>query len=206
WCSVVTTAVYCRPSCPSRHARLEHVRFHDTLAEARRTGFRPCRRCRPEGLSLGAEQAALVARARLLIRERRGRISSIELANALGMSRGHFHKVFRRVTGQSPGAFKRQISLSALDAHPTGPSERPDVCSWCVPRRRWAISTLLVRATSSGAASRAVPCAGLTLAWAALARLSRSGVCLISQSAAAVRASGVTWSRYSAWGQLASRK
>jgi hypothetical protein len=24
WCSVVTTAVYCRPSCPSRHARLEH--------------------------------------------------------------------------------------------------------------------------------------------------------------------------------------
>lgn len=109
WCSVVTTAVYCRPSCPSRHARLEHVRFHDSLAEARRTGFRACRRCRPENPSLDEERAALVARARLLIRERTGRISTAELADALGVSRGHFHKVFRRVTGQTPGVFKRQV-------------------------------------------------------------------------------------------------
>lgn len=116
WCSVVTTAVYCRPSCPSRHARLEHVRFHDSLAEARRTGFRPCRRCRPEDQSLGEQQAALVAQARLLIRERMGRISTAELADALGVSRGHFHKVFRRVTGHAPGVFKRQAGGFELEA------------------------------------------------------------------------------------------
>ncbi|MEN5175987.1 Bifunctional transcriptional activator/DNA repair enzyme Ada [compost metagenome] len=113
WCSVVTTGVYCRPSCPSRHARLEHVRFHGSLAEARRTGFRPCRRCHPEDRSLGEERAALVARAQMLIRERLGRISSAELADALGVSRGHFHKVFRCVTGQTPGVFKRQIGVFA---------------------------------------------------------------------------------------------
>lgn len=49
WYSVSTTRIYCRPSCPSRHASPEHVRFHATLEEARATGFRPCKRCHPEG-------------------------------------------------------------------------------------------------------------------------------------------------------------
>jgi len=54
WYSVSTTRIYCRPSCPSRHAKPEHVRFHATLDEARATGFRPCKRCHPE--SAGAEE------------------------------------------------------------------------------------------------------------------------------------------------------
>lgn len=47
--SVATTGVFCRPSCPSRLAKREHVRFHPTCAEAEQAGFRPCRRCRPTG-------------------------------------------------------------------------------------------------------------------------------------------------------------
>ena len=46
--SVRTTGVYCRPSCAARLARPENVRFHLTRAEAERTGFRPCKRCRPD--------------------------------------------------------------------------------------------------------------------------------------------------------------
>lgn len=45
--SVATTGVFCRPSCPSRLARPEHVRFHPTCAGAEQAGYRPCRRCRP---------------------------------------------------------------------------------------------------------------------------------------------------------------
>jgi uncharacterized protein len=48
--SVSTTGVYCRPSCPARHAKPSHVRFHHTCAEAERAGFRPCKRCKPEQL------------------------------------------------------------------------------------------------------------------------------------------------------------
>src|SRR5262249_46350965 len=46
--SVSTTGVYCRPSCPARHAKPGHVRFHRTRAEAERAGFRPCNRGKPD--------------------------------------------------------------------------------------------------------------------------------------------------------------
>jgi AraC family transcriptional regulator, regulatory protein of adaptative response / methylated-DNA-[protein]-cysteine methyltransferase len=67
WYSVVTTGVYCRPSCPSRTANPNNVQLHDTLQDAKATGFRPCKRCNPEGLSVDAENAQLVARACRLI-------------------------------------------------------------------------------------------------------------------------------------------
>ena len=44
---VVTTGVYCRPSCPSRRALRKNVRFYETPAEAERDGLRACLRCRP---------------------------------------------------------------------------------------------------------------------------------------------------------------
>jgi AraC family transcriptional regulator, regulatory protein of adaptative response / methylated-DNA-[protein]-cysteine methyltransferase len=49
--SVSTTGVYCRPSCPARHAKPSHVRFHRTRADAERAGFRACKRCKPDQLS-----------------------------------------------------------------------------------------------------------------------------------------------------------
>jgi len=47
FCAVVTTGVYCRPSCAGRPLR-KNVRFHATAADAGRAGFRPCKRCRPD--------------------------------------------------------------------------------------------------------------------------------------------------------------
>ena len=49
--SVATTGVYCRPSCPARPAKRVNVRFHATCAAAEAAGFRPCKRCRPNGAS-----------------------------------------------------------------------------------------------------------------------------------------------------------
>ena len=43
---VLTTGVYCRPSCPSRRALLGNVRFYESATEAERNGLRPCLRCR----------------------------------------------------------------------------------------------------------------------------------------------------------------
>lgn len=44
---VLTTKIYCKPSCPGRPKR-ENVRFFDNSAEARAAGLRACKRCRPE--------------------------------------------------------------------------------------------------------------------------------------------------------------
>src|SRR5260221_14570636 len=63
WYSVVTTGVYCRPCCPSRTANPKNVQIHATLAEAKATGFRPCKRCNPDGRSTDDEAARLVAKA-----------------------------------------------------------------------------------------------------------------------------------------------
>src|SRR5206468_4029702 len=67
WYSVATTGVYCRPSCPSRSANPRNVGLHGSLAEARATGFRPCKRCNPDGPSADIANAAIVARACRLI-------------------------------------------------------------------------------------------------------------------------------------------
>src|SRR5688572_17414803 len=69
WYSVATTGVYCRPSCPSRTANSGNIRIHDSLDSARAAGFRPCRRCDPDGPSLETKHAALVERACRLIKE-----------------------------------------------------------------------------------------------------------------------------------------
>lgn len=46
--AVTSTGIYCRPSCPARPARRDHLRFFATSAAAARAGFRACRRCRPD--------------------------------------------------------------------------------------------------------------------------------------------------------------
>lgn len=67
--AVVTTGVYCRPSCPAR-PRPEHMRFFPSAAAAQEAGFRACKRCRPDvtpGSPQWNERADLVARAMRLI-------------------------------------------------------------------------------------------------------------------------------------------
>jgi AraC family transcriptional regulator of adaptative response/methylated-DNA-[protein]-cysteine methyltransferase len=102
WYSVSTTGVYCRPSCPSRLANPKNVQLHDSLQSARATGFRPCRRCNPEGASIDTENAALVAKACRIIEESEEEPSLEELAGALGRSPSYFHRVFKAVTGVTP--------------------------------------------------------------------------------------------------------
>ncbi|KAF7935343.1 uncharacterized protein EAE97_008250 [Botrytis byssoidea] len=46
--SVITTKIYCRPTCPSRLARRANIIFHETAEEAEKDGFRACKRCRPD--------------------------------------------------------------------------------------------------------------------------------------------------------------
>lgn len=105
WYSVRTTGVYCRPSCPSRTANAANVTLHDSLAAARATGARPCRRCNPEGSSAEAENAALVERACRLIETAEAVPSLADLAEAVELSPGYFHRIFKAQTGLTPKAY-----------------------------------------------------------------------------------------------------
>ena len=103
--AVRTTGVYCRPSCPARPALRENVSFHDSCDAAERAGFRPCKRCRPDQASLREQQGALIAAACQQIQTEHSLPSLQMLADAAGMSRFHFHRVFKQVTGLTPKAY-----------------------------------------------------------------------------------------------------
>jgi len=103
--SVRTTGVYCRPSCPSRHALRENVSFHESSAAAEQAGFRPCKRCRPNEAGLDVKHAAAVAKACRLIETADELPDLASLAHAAGMSPFHFHRVFKKATGVTPKAY-----------------------------------------------------------------------------------------------------
>jgi AraC family transcriptional regulator, regulatory protein of adaptative response / methylated-DNA-[protein]-cysteine methyltransferase len=101
--SVRTTGVYCRPSCAARLPRRENVAFHDDRASAERAGFRPCKRCRPERDA--SAHAETVAKACRLIEDSEELPSLGALAAEAGLSRFHFHRVFKASTGLTPKAY-----------------------------------------------------------------------------------------------------
>ena len=103
--SVRTTGVYCRPSCPARLPKRTNVRFHATCEEAERSGFRPCKRCRPNDALLVERQQDAVARACRIIEDAEEAPNLAELAEGVGMSRYHFHRVFKMSTGVTPKAY-----------------------------------------------------------------------------------------------------
>ena len=99
---VLTTGIYCRPSCAARHPKRENVRFFATAEEARAAGLRPCLRCKPDEIS---REAAALERAYALIGEAEEAPSLDALAAAVGYSPHQFHRLFRRATGVTPAAY-----------------------------------------------------------------------------------------------------
>jgi methylphosphotriester-DNA--protein-cysteine methyltransferase len=51
---VTTTGIYCRPTCPARRPRRDHVRFFDSPQAAEQAGMRACFRCKPARIARGA--------------------------------------------------------------------------------------------------------------------------------------------------------
>lgn len=101
---VLTTGIYCRPSCAARHPKRENVRFFGTGAEARDFGLRPCLRCKPDDVTREAEA---LERVFALLEEAETPPSLAELADAAGYSPHHFHRLFKRATGVTPADYAR---------------------------------------------------------------------------------------------------
>ncbi|NRF65733.1 bifunctional DNA-binding transcriptional regulator/O6-methylguanine-DNA methyltransferase Ada [Aquincola sp. S2] len=103
--SVRTTGVYCRPSCPARAARPENIAFHADPSAAEAAGFRPCKRCRPDGVSIAAQQAAIIAALCRHIEASEQAPTLDALAARAGWSPYHLHRVFKAITGLTPRAY-----------------------------------------------------------------------------------------------------
>src|SRR6202163_3191752 len=100
--SVKTTGVYCRPSCAARLPKPENVQFHATCEYAEKAGFRPCKRCKPNQASLVEQHAEKIASACRLIESSETAPNLELLAQHVGLSAYHFHRIFKATTGLTP--------------------------------------------------------------------------------------------------------
>src|SRR4028118_1223074 len=112
---VLTTGIYCRPSCAARHPKRENVRFFAAGAEARAAGLRPCLRCLPDDAT---RETSALEKAYALLRAADEAPSLEALAAAAGYSPHHFHRLFRRATGVTPAAYYRNLRARRAEAAP----------------------------------------------------------------------------------------
>ncbi|KAL3476129.1 metal binding domain of Ada-domain-containing protein [Aspergillus californicus] len=119
--AVLTTKIYCRPSCPSRLARRANVEFYDTPTQAERAGFRACKRCNPETLKpVINPQVLLVQKACRTIKsdlDAGVRPTLSRIAGEAGLTASHFHRVFKKVVGVTPGRYAAGLLNSNLNGH-----------------------------------------------------------------------------------------
>jgi AraC family transcriptional regulator, regulatory protein of adaptative response / methylated-DNA-[protein]-cysteine methyltransferase len=112
---VITTGIFCRPSCPSRSARPEHLRFYINYAAAQRAGFRACKRCDPRAQHLPQSQV-IGAIAEYIHAKAADPLSLAHLAAQVQLSPAHFQRQFKSVIGLSPKMFQhfRRLQLFKL--------------------------------------------------------------------------------------------
>lgn len=159
---VLTTGIYCRPSCPARHPARGNVRFFADGADARAAGLRACLRCRPDDL---ARDAAAVAGAIAAIKAAETAPTLDALAAQAGYSPAHFQKLFTRHTGLSPAAYARalrQRRMGDVLAGAESVTEAIHEAGYGAPSRFYAESDRLGMAPSAWRNGGA----GVTIRWA----------------------------------------
>lgn len=114
--AVVTTGVYCRPSCPARRPLRKNVRFYGTPVEAERDGFKACLRCRPAAAVTDRHAARMTALCEY-IRQQSAAGESValrELSRQAGLSSFHLQRTFKAVVGITPKQFAEACKMNAL--------------------------------------------------------------------------------------------
>ena len=111
--AVMTTGIFCRPSCRARHALRENVRFFADAQAAQQAGFRPCKRCQPDR-PVDKHSLAQKITAACHILEQETPVTLAALAQRVGLSPYHLHRQFKTVTGMTPKAWQQAARARRL--------------------------------------------------------------------------------------------
>jgi AraC family transcriptional regulator, regulatory protein of adaptative response / methylated-DNA-[protein]-cysteine methyltransferase len=112
--AVITTSIYCKPSCPARRPKRENVLFLADGRQAKAEGFRPCLRCRPDDI---ARDSQAIARAAALIEHAQDTPTLAGLASSVGYAPHHFQRLFKRALGVSPAQYARALRAKRAQEH-----------------------------------------------------------------------------------------
>lgn len=112
---VLSTGVYCRPSCPARKPLRANVRFYETTAQAENDGLRPCRRCRPLDATMADAQAAAMGSLCEFIEENAEQsLTLAELAERAHLSPSYLQRLFKSILGVSPKQYADTCRMRKL--------------------------------------------------------------------------------------------
>jgi AraC family transcriptional regulator, regulatory protein of adaptative response / methylated-DNA-[protein]-cysteine methyltransferase len=109
---VLTTGIYCRPSCAARHPARANVRFFADGLAAELAGLRSCKRCLPDDVA--RDDVAVTKALELLGSDEPPALDALALA--VGYAPHHFHRLFKRATGVTPSAYARGKRLERAEA------------------------------------------------------------------------------------------
>ena len=113
--AVLTTGVYCRPSCPSRRPKRVNVLFFQEREAAERAGFRPCLRCQPQKKAATDPQAELVERVcRYIDTHLDEPVTLSGISREIGLSPFHMQRTFKSLLGITPRAYADARRLESL--------------------------------------------------------------------------------------------
>ncbi len=111
---VLTTGVYCRPSCASRQPLRKNLRYFDSPAAAEAAGFRPCKRCRPNIPDAGISVAKMQALCRYIEQHADQALTLETLGKRVHLSPFHLQRRFKDATGVTPKQFIDACRLRKL--------------------------------------------------------------------------------------------
>lgn len=121
--AVKTTGIYCRPSCPAKTPKSQHIEFFESCENAERAQYRACKRCNPNGESIKAKNTRLITEACRIIEKQIGDITLSELADEIGMSPYFFHRQFKQVTGITPKQYSKAVRMKHMQKELVKPDD-----------------------------------------------------------------------------------
>ena len=102
---VLSTGIYCRPSCAARTPLRKNVCFYASLEAARKDGLRACKRCRPDA-DVDGTKDLMHKICRYIEAHYQQRLTLAVLAAQAGMSTSHFQRTFKAAVGMSPKKYQ----------------------------------------------------------------------------------------------------
>ncbi len=106
---VITTGIFCRPSCSAKPAKPENLRFFSDIEAAMFAGFRPCKRCRPVAGSSRIEK--LIEVARYIEEHADEKMTLLRLGAIANLSPSRLQRIFKEAFGVSPKTYQDAVRM-----------------------------------------------------------------------------------------------
>lgn len=110
---VKTTGIFCRPSCKSKSPKRENVEFFDTAEQARESGLRPCKRCRPDLLEFQPQRENAEKIKNVYDRYFSDRDRLREELSELGLSRSRILQLFQNQYEKTPAEYLNGLRVDS---------------------------------------------------------------------------------------------